>query len=389
MNVEEQAQISQPIVLLYERLMDCLIPAFPIKSDSGKAFFAYAHQKNAVVNEKLVCPLVDPLIESLDNDHYTNVVFGKVEKPELIVSQHMPHQLNIQEFLLSLFFLPKTSISDLKFLWSLQRPMPRLAFHWTFFAIRTLLIANYIALKMRRVAQKADCAYVVVYYNATMLGVVSAFRRLGKEAWDVQHGLIGPTHTAYNNPQAFAIKSSLQPTGFLVWDKAFGKYLANTLSAKWRSTDYLHLKAFQQKGDREAGSQTILYSLQWGTPVPIEVRNAIAQLPDIHWIFRKHPFEKTPRTDLKWINDFDNAEIKDSSLPLADALLRSHLHITYNSSVVFEAAALKIPSVLITATGTQAFPPQAHDAFKEVIRDGHAVIVSAEKLVAMISQFLP
>jgi hypothetical protein len=221
-----------------------------------------------------------------------------------------------------------------------------------------------------------------------MLGVVSAFRRLGKEAWDVQHGLLGSVHQAYNNSDAYLIKSNFRPSGFVVWDAKFGQYLENTLGARWKSTEYIHLKAFGKPRSKCKVFKTVLYTLQWETYVPIEVKNAVIHFNNIQWVFRKHPHEKSPRHDLAWIQDLPNTELANCSEPLVAVLSESDLHLTYDSSVVFEAAKLGIPSLLVSADNHQSFRESVHDAFSELIETGIASIVTQGNLITMIEKYI-
>jgi hypothetical protein len=227
----------------------------------------------------------------------------------------------------------------------------------------------------------------MVYYNAIMLGIVSAFRHLGKEVWDVQHGLIGPTHGAYNNSKAYSLDSNFRPTGFLVWNTNFGSYIEETLGVHWKSTDYLHLKGFQQSSNSYRDRKTILYSLQWGTPIPDDVKYVVRHLEGVDWIFRKHPHEAADCDDLEWLSDFPNANLVDASEPLAAALSRSMLHVTFNSSVVFEAAVLNIPSIIL-ANSINSPNADSYAIFSDPIGEGIACIVDEGALMSAIMYYL-
>jgi hypothetical protein len=116
----------------------------------------------------------------------------------------------------------------------------------------------------------------------------------------------------------------------------------------WQSTGYLHLKAAAGEGARsDDGRFIVLYSLQWATEVPADVAAAVGKFAEARWIFRMHPFDKAPRDDLAWIRTHANAEITGAEIPLATAIAGSDLHITMNSSVVHEAAALGVRSLFL------------------------------------------
>lgn len=342
----------------FGRLLDWLIPAYPISATAGPAFFACSSHKSAVVDGRHVCPLIDPLIEETAGD-YTYITIGSLPGPEKIPSQHVKRQLHWPEFIASLLVFRRGDLNDFRFLWRLMNskdlcltlgsdqqqgaPVRR----W-WFATRAFLLARYFALKFRAIAANAGCAHVVVYYNAMMLGVVRAFREAGKPVWDVQHGYLGPHHDAYNNVYAYAIDSNLKPTGFLVWDDSFGRYIETTFGLPWRSTDYHHLRHDRSSSGDQPSGTVILYSLQWGTPVPAEVEHAIRHFGDsVTWIFRAHPLEPELRADLQWLMQFDNVALAGTSEPLHAALRRCTVHVTYNSGVIHEAAALGIPTCFL------------------------------------------
>lgn len=339
-------------------LRDRLVPPLRIDEAGGPAFFAYASHKSAVVNGRYVCPLIETLIKRKVSDKYTYIVIGAVGGPEEVKSTQLPHRLNVAEFVFSLFFLEPKDFSDFRFLKSLfdspilclfQNPS-RIRRTWVFrrgFALRSFLLANYFALKFRKVASECDSAYVLVYYNAIMLGVVRAFRRAGKRVWDVQHGYNGINHPAYNNANAFSIASSVRPSGFLVWDRKFGEQIESALGAPWESTDYMHLKGFGSERYPKQRQQTILYSLQTRTPVPLEVEKAVRYFRNVEWIFRMHPADRSPRHDLDCIRAMANATVTDTSEPLAALLGRCDLHVTFHSGALHEAAVLGVRTLIL------------------------------------------
>jgi hypothetical protein len=342
--------ISSKFEQVRNSLLNKFIIPFAVQTNGGPAYFQYAHQKATMVENRHVSVFLDPFILDLKDQSYTNIVFGEILGKEFIESIQIPRAVIWHEFLISLLLLDTQTLRNCWFLLLLHRNMPSrdMPVHWILYSIRTLLIANYFSLKLRKVAETSNSAYVLVYYNAIMLGVVDAFRRLGKDVWDVQHGLLGPTHDAYNNSRAFKLKSSFIPNKFLVWNSDFGKHVESVLGVQcWKSTNYRHLNMFEQSSVFFERSDSILYTLQWTGPVPEEVEIAVRELKHIQWIFRRHPFESHNRPDLAWINEYDNAKVVDASEPLALSLSKCFLHITYISSVVFEASSLNIPSIIL------------------------------------------
>ena len=339
-------------------LLDRLVPAFELGAHGGSAFLIYSFQKSVLVENRVACPLMDPIVRMKSDGAYTYVAIGSLDVEEVIPSFHLPRKVNPLELALSLLFLQRVDIANYRFL-NVLYDSPMLCLlksggrwhEWRWFrrclALRNFLLAHYFSLKFRTLALRCERAYVLVYYNAIMLGVVSAFRKLGKEAWDVQHGYLGPDHAAYGNATAFAIPSTFRPSGFLVWDSRFGRYIESMLKMRWESTGNHHLQSDKPAEARRKDGFTVLYSLQWGTPIPEGVQVAAERHAGVRWVFRRHPFDDPQRNDLNELKAMPNCSISDSSESLGDALRKCDLHVTFNSGVVHEAAALGIPSVFL------------------------------------------
>lgn len=355
---------------LRSSLLDRLVPPIRIDDAGGIAYVAYYTHKTTLIEGRAACPLLDPLIRQRRAHRYTHILLGRVSRQETVPSNQVPRSLKWLEFGCSLLFWERHDVTDYRFitrLLTLQLCTPKR--HRRLHALRSFLLARYFALKFRNIASACDCAYVICYYDAIMLGVVRAFRRLGKPVWDVQHGHLGATHDAYNNSNAYSIGSNFQPTGFVVWDKSFGEYLEATLGARWESTEYLHLRAVPQAAVRDT-KPTILYSLQWDTLPAQEVLAAVRHFSNAQWIFRLHPYQRRPPPELDVLRSLPNASLVDSSEPLATALLRCDLHLTHNSSVVHEAAALGKPSLFLDPQLVQRFAPEIDKGLAGFVRLG-------------------
>jgi hypothetical protein len=212
-----------------------------------------------------------------------------------------------------------------------------------------------------------------------MLGVVGAFRALGKPVWDIQHGYLGPSHDAYNNSAAFALDSRFKPTGFLVWDENFGDHVAAVLGAPWRSTGHAHLKlAGARVLPRAAGRCSVLYTLQWSTPVPASIEHAVHADTAVDWTFRMHPTDTSPRLDLEGLRRAANVRIVGAEQPLAQAIAEADLHITMNSSVVHEAAVIGVPSIY--------FDPIGHERFAREVGQGLAQFADDDSFPKLLAE---
>ncbi len=329
---------------------------------------------------------MDSIVLKKGGNNQVYITIGSLPQDEVISSFHLSRTINPLGFILSCLFLRGIDFKNYQFL-NLLYEAPRLCWlksggrwhEWRWFrrymAFRNFLIAHYFSLKFRELAIRCEGVYVLVYYNAIMLGVISAFRKLGKEAWDVQHGYLGPDHDAYNNVRAFAIDSTLKPTGFLVWDNRFGAHIESALKMPWEKSEYI-IKKSDLSRSKYSGHFTVLYTLQWGVLIPDVVQVAVKNSLDIQWVFRKHPFDSSSHNDLNWLQQMPNCSISDSSESLASALSRCNLHITFNSGATHEAAALGIQSIFLDKEYAIRFDYE--------IRQGMAIFASDQSLIGIV-----
>jgi hypothetical protein len=367
-------------------LLNLFIHPFDFGVANGNAFFIYSFQKSVLMGDKLACPLMDPIVLKKGGNSQVYVTIGSLPQDEVISSFHLSRTINPLEFILSCLFLRGVDFKNYQFL-NLLYESPMLCMlksggrwherRWfqRYMALRNFLIAHYFSLKFRELAIRCDGAYVLVYYNAIMLGVICAFRKLGKGAWDVQHGYLGPDHDAYSNTRAFAIDSTFKPTGFLVWDNRFGAHIESTLKLPWENTNHLTVQ-HDLSQNKYSGHFTVLYTLQWGTSIPDVVQEAVRNSVDIQWVFRKHPFDNSLRSDLNWLQQMPNCSISDSSESLVAALSRCNLHITFNSGAAHEAAALGIQSIFLDKEFAIRVDYE--------IRQGMAIFASDQSLIGAI-----
>jgi hypothetical protein len=240
--------------------------------------------------------------------------------------------------------------------------------------IRNLIIARHFAVLFSDVAKTHSEARLIVYYSAAMLGVVYAFRRLGKPVYEIQHGYIGPSHNAYNNSEVVASKSNFCPSGFVVWDERAAQFLESRGGKNIEVVGFRHLQNFATAGRRE--SVNILFTAQTVTNLPDFIEDLIRNTGDVKWRVRIHPREEEERRDIKGLLIHPNVEICNSETPLADDLLQCDLHFTVHSSAVHEAAALNIASVFTSAIGKERFHQE--------VSEGMAVFVDAQTALPAI-----
>lgn len=350
-------------------------------------YVGYARHKR-LINGSLVSPMIDSLILSQDPQHTTtSITLGSVEGVELVPSRFVPDRIPPLKFFSAQLKAGLLRSTDLKFVLNLFRPnqhpdlihpIPRSK--WWLFAIRTYFVARYYSVLFEDEAAAHDEARVLVYYGARMLGVIMAFRKLGKQVLDIQHGYIGESHNAYNRSDICFTGSLLEPTGYILWSRDF-HIRAPAIRAKPAIySQYIHLRSFLPPTQRQTTRPKILVATQWGTPLPPYLADVIKSFPTILWVIRLHPQESSNREDLVPLFLMDNVLEADQGVSLAEDLIDSIGHITVNSSTVHEAAALGIRSLFTDPIGIERFR-------YEIERD-LACLVDSESLGAEVERIL-
>ena len=202
--------------------------------------------------------------------------------------------------------------------------------------------------------------------------------------YDFQHGIIASDHLWYGKKLKDVAGGDL-PTGFLCWDKNSANVLAQWAPSRGLSVCVVGNPWFQRfqypvekdqlvqdalvKGRIFTNNRpTILVSLQWGLHLHYyqgsdfnkvmckALETVIKKTHDkYNWLLRLHPVQKRG-AEAQYCEDYLSREFGDyptvewhkvSRFPLPLVLNESDLHITDMSTVVIEAAWLRVPSALL------------------------------------------
>lgn len=343
-----------------------------------------------MIGGELVCLLSDALVER-DPERFSSWRFGGIGLRERVSSHEVPLKPRVHDLLRAVLMWGRSDLSEAfvlrELLSGFPRPMRRLPLlgfctlpHWFWF-LYVFIGIRVLAGPAARFASSFDELFVVCFYNTRSLALVRAFRTVSKEVIDIQHGLIGPTHPAYANLLFWQSGSRLAPTGFLVWNASAREFLERTTGRPACIRDFDDFHYFPDIQDRGSDSRPcVLVSLQWGTVLPQSVIDMIIQLDDVRWILRPHPrdpMQPADRQDCAKLSVFPHVELTDPTQPLLLALIRCNLHISENSSVVIEAAAMGRRSIFWDPTCVSAFQSEMEgglalcaslDALKDVLR---------------------
>jgi hypothetical protein len=205
---------------------------------------------------------------------------------------------------------------------------------------------------------RARRVLVVCYYDFKSLALTWAANRRGIPVMDLQHGVQGPRHLAYakwpSTPDYFL------PTHFWVWDE----YSARAIAEWKKDTDNILLGCNRWFMDRikEKTSDILLFTAQpLDVPVPSSLIDAIRSYQGTRqWYIRLHPYQlqQLPQFEKRFRDEglLEKVNIREASTqPLTEILSRTHLHMTYFSSVTVEAAYYNIPTIFLDHRGEEVF----------------------------------
>ncbi len=348
-------------------------------------YVGYSNHKVVLWKGKFVSPHLDSDVLERDASEYTSICIGNKIDRELIPSQSISTKTNPFRILLNFFRCGPIYLKDIAFLCELYRPnelyaswVPLPKQLWIVWVIRNLVVGRHFAVLFREIAKNHSEARVIVSYSAAMLGVIYAFRRLGKPVYEIQHGYIGLSHPAYNRREIVGSNSCFCPSGYVVWNERTGQFLKSLGASNIEVVGFRHLTNFSTRIQRE--KINILYTTQWLTDLPEYIEDLIININDATWRLRIHPREDDERSDIKRLLIHPNVEICNPETPLADDLQQCDLHFTVHSSTVHEAAALNVISVFTSEIGKERFHYE--------IGAGMAVFVDAQTAVPTIRSLL-
>ncbi|BBG65159.1 hypothetical protein NNO_0456 [Hydrogenimonas sp.] len=252
---------------------------------------------------------------------------------------------------------------------------------------------SYIADKIKNLLlRKLQYDNVIVLSNS----MVGFFHGMDKNAriFDYQHGIIYPSHDGYISEEKrvpdHIYKNSVN---LLLYSRLFKEILIEyTDSDYYKNHTYVigkHIEKHERKVNPE--KKNILFSLQIAGDEPKRDRNWVKVINrflnrhseffttnGLKIIFKRHP-RYSPEYDDSSLYNFKFTELFDGTLD--DALENCFIHITLFSTVVFDAAARGIPTLLWNTTDSKAFLYQEY--YKYPIEP-----LDDDKIIGKISEYL-
>ncbi|MEN6348205.1 MAG: hypothetical protein ABFD08_02255 [Syntrophomonas sp.] len=224
-----------------------------------------------------------------------------------------------------------------------------------------------------------NIGFVVGYYGIEGMAFNLACLKLGIPSVDIQHGVHGDLHYAYNRWESAPEQGyELLPTYFWCWSQSEADKIDNWTRYSKRHKPIVGgnpwLNIWQHKTNLVATnteqlnripnfnkySRRILFTLQpyyanyglfsW-------ILDVIKIFPDWLWLIRLHPNMHNDRNAIKNIlSGFNNVEIEYATdLPLPCILRNVDVHVTHSSSTVIEAEYYGILSIVLNEMGRELY----------------------------------
>lgn len=248
----------------------------------------------------------------------------------------------------------------------------------------------------------------LVDYGLESMAFALACRRAAIPSIEMQHGVQDDTHWAYARwmrlpaegydllPRVYWTWTERDATRIERWASATNGWHGTVLGGNawldlWRSPDSAlvrsHDPAVAQLAARQPGERTVLVTLQPGFADSARLRVIIEAVdragPSWRWWFRLHPATGTEerRRIVETVRTLvPHGEIESSStLPLYALLRHTDVHLTATSSVVIEAEAFGVRSVLVDEIAADVFRADVDAGWAEVALTGPAIVAAMNR----------
>lgn len=227
-------------------------------------------------------------------------------------------------------------------------------------------------------ASGSSSALLSNFYSLEGMAFVQAARRRGVPSVDLQHGLQGEHHGAYGRWAAVPDRGySTLPDEFWVWTSAEAeaidrwrgdrlrhrpKVVGNPWRDRWFNDSDVLVAQYMQRARELRGGHTrqALVSLSWGladeeTDKLIEAARRCD--PSIGWWWRLHPVEAHRSDEFAArlaARGLDAEHVRAATdMPLYALIRAADLTLAHSSTVIQEAAAFGVPSIVTSDYGAQ------------------------------------
>jgi hypothetical protein len=230
----------------------------------------------------------------------------------------------------------------------------------------------------------ARIGFVVEYYGLQGMAFVLACRRAGIPVVDLQHGLQGTVHFAYAQwhdipltghpllPDVFWVWSEAEAAVIRAWAPPSGAHRALVGGNPWLE-DFDRGHRDESAADPGTPARRVLYTLHgMETDAELDLIGSYLSGSPAEWTWWVRPHPTVPGGGARL-----RGSDRRATAPLPDLLREADVHVTSHSSVVLEAEALGVPSVITSTVGQEVFADQISRAVAVGVDGSSAAAVVA------------
>jgi hypothetical protein len=247
--------------------------------------------------------------------------------------------------------------------------------------------------------------FSVTYFSDAGMALNLAARRAGIPSVDIQHGVLAE-HSAYAGFAALPAQGyELLPEVFWTWSEKDAAVIrgwqapaehahraivgGQPWACAWQAEDLPRRFASRLDAILPRDSErVVLVTLQWDEGLSPLMRSVLAQADGrLHFWIRLHPhMTLDDRAEIAaWCARSPKLKFhldEPSELPLPLLLRATHVHLTRFSTVVIEAAAAGVASVVLDRNAVDLFAEAARAGYMIYESDPHAILQRLSKLAA-------
>jgi hypothetical protein len=261
------------------------------------------------------------------------------------------------------------------------------------------LIANRFGALLERV--RPSCVLLTWYYNPVAMGMCLAARERGIPAVEVQHGIMH-SHPSYDGWTRVPDGGyELMPRRVWCWSDYDARAVAgwgaplvggHPWFAYWEQPGALAEDAVRRAAALAARGPAVLVTLSWSSGFSEPLKALLADAPPPYtWWIRLHPAMHSRAEVAAWCARHGRGRVlvdEPSELPLPLLLRHAAVHLTQFSSVVQEAAAAGVPTVVIDRRALALFPRELESGWAR-FAGAPAEIAAALRAQALAAGTLP
>lgn len=355
-------------------------------------------------------PFTDPIIEFLDSQNVSNVLFEFSDNHDGFDKNYLKKTFTNQSSIIipqiKSMFCRNLSLIEIRKISESVKKLNKLLKKYEV-EINIGVISKRLSLffylkqtfKNKLVKLSPKLIFLVCYYNYDGFALIAAANDIGIKTYDIQHGYLGKYHKAYGILDKNKPINSLKPTGYIVQSNKDKKALLEYQNVKNEDIivtgrifdrflkDKIKGTNIDERLDslkKRSSNTIVLITLQYGIGLDEKLKYILTNANEkkINWWIRMHPnmkeFEKEKVFLFLSNSNINNVDIEEpSNLPLELLFPLIDLQITHFSSTALDGLKYGVKTFLIN--------PVVKEYFRQSIKE-NLLLDYVEDLNKLIDQ---